>query len=66
MYSDWTSLQDEIQFDKANSSVLQKFPAIVGVKIIMHIKWYCMFYYITFITYAKHSNSFQTYRTKVC
>lgn len=30
MYADWASLQDEIQFDKANRSVLHKFPNTVG------------------------------------
>ena len=30
MYADWASLQDEIKFDKANKSVLHKFPSIVG------------------------------------
>lgn len=30
MYSDWASLQDEIQFDEANRSVLHKFPHQVG------------------------------------
>lgn len=30
MYADWASLQDEIQFDKANQSVLHKFPSAVG------------------------------------
>ncbi|KAL4239114.1 hypothetical protein ACF0H5_003817 [Mactra antiquata] len=30
MYSDWASLQDEIQFNEANRSVLHKFPHQVG------------------------------------
>ncbi|KAJ8309231.1 hypothetical protein KUTeg_014105 [Tegillarca granosa] len=30
MYADWASLQNEIQCDKANQSVLHKFPAVVG------------------------------------
>ncbi|XP_062588576.1 ral GTPase-activating protein subunit beta-like [Saccostrea cucullata] len=33
MYSEWSSLQDEIQCDKANQSVLHKFPASVGTTV---------------------------------
>ncbi|WAR19879.1 RLGPB-like protein, partial [Mya arenaria] len=33
MYSDWASLQDEIQFDKANLSVLHKFSDSVGKEV---------------------------------
>jgi len=33
MYADWASLQDEIQFDQANKSVLHKFPSIVGREV---------------------------------
>ncbi|XP_052272276.1 ral GTPase-activating protein subunit beta-like isoform X2 [Dreissena polymorpha] len=41
MYSDWTSLRDEIQFNKANLSVLNKFPEAVGkdvaCSVVKHI-----------------------------
>ncbi|XP_053405362.1 ral GTPase-activating protein subunit beta-like isoform X3 [Mercenaria mercenaria] len=41
MYADWASLQDEIQFDKANRSVLHKFPNTVGkdvaCSVVKHI-----------------------------
>ena len=30
MYSEWSSLQDEIQSDGGNVSVLHKFPDVVG------------------------------------
>lgn len=30
MYADWASLQDEIQYDQTNKSVLHKFPNTVG------------------------------------
>ncbi|XP_056022408.1 ral GTPase-activating protein subunit beta-like isoform X3 [Ostrea edulis] len=33
MYSEWSSLQDEIQCDKTNQSVLHKFPAAVGTTV---------------------------------
>lgn len=33
MYSEWASLQDEIQCDKANQSVLHKFPTPVGTTV---------------------------------
>ena len=33
MYADWASLQDEIKFDKANKSVLHKFPNLVGREV---------------------------------
>ncbi|XP_078313092.1 ral GTPase-activating protein subunit beta-like isoform X3 [Crassostrea virginica] len=33
MYSEWASLQDEIQCDKANQSVLHKFPPVVGTTV---------------------------------
>jgi hypothetical protein len=33
MYSEWASLQDEIQCDKTNQSVLHKFPATVGTTV---------------------------------
>ena len=41
MYAQWASLQDEIQFDKANKSVLHKFPNQVGrdvaCSVVKHI-----------------------------
>lgn len=41
MYADWASLQDEIQFDKTNRSVLHKFPSAVGrdvaCSVVRHI-----------------------------
>jgi len=33
MYAEWASLQNEIQCDKANQSVLHKFPAVVGREV---------------------------------
>lgn len=33
MYSEWSSLQDDIQCDKTNQSVLHKFPAAVGTTV---------------------------------
>ena len=33
MYADWASLQDEIKLDKANNSVLLKFPGTVGREV---------------------------------
>ena len=41
MYAEWSSLHGEIQCDKANQSVLHKFPAPVGrdvaVSVVKHI-----------------------------
>ena len=33
MYADWASLQDEIQCDRGNQSVLHRFPAAVGREV---------------------------------
>ena len=33
MYAEWASLENEIQCDKANESVLHKFPAAVGREV---------------------------------
>lgn len=33
MYADWASLQDEIQCDRGNQSVLHRFPQAVGREV---------------------------------
>ncbi|XP_059176419.1 ral GTPase-activating protein subunit beta-like isoform X2 [Physella acuta] len=37
MYWDWASLQEEIQCDRGNQSVLHKFPANVGREVACHV-----------------------------
>ncbi|XP_012944892.1 ral GTPase-activating protein subunit beta isoform X2 [Aplysia californica] len=37
MYWDWASLQEEIQCDRGNQSVLHKFPASVGREVACHV-----------------------------
>ena len=37
MYADWASLQDEIKFDKANESVLHRYPGPVGRDVACHV-----------------------------
>ncbi|KAK3769083.1 hypothetical protein RRG08_032074 [Elysia crispata] len=37
MYWDWASLQEEIQWDRGNQSVLHKFPASVGREVACHV-----------------------------